>query len=354
MSGTKVGKPVIVAAGYAALDSVDFDSRISHHAGGTAVNVAAILSWLGWEAHIAALIGDDPAGRRLVADLKQAHINLDHLVQQNTVQTPQVIHEIADGRHRFRFRCPECGRRFPRSRPLPDEEANTLLGDIEDAAVFFFDRANGATLMLADAFRHRGALVVFEPSVNGSAAVMQRATELAHVVKFSDDRLSVIWSELPAPKSNQAQVVTRGEHGAVARIGKTRWAESAAFDAQVIDPGGAGDWTTAGLLYELDGKTNFDGERLVESLRFGQALAALNCEWPGARGLSEHRSAKAAVSDARRLLRAAPRRAPDSSSRRRTRRHTDACPSCLAPHEMTGTHRSSKRRSRSSSPTLRT
>ncbi len=323
--------PRLLAAGYAALDTICHEGRIAHRAGGTATNVATILSWLGWETQLVAVIGDDPAGRRLRAELKKIGVGLDLLSCIAGARTPQIIHEIESGMHRFLFRCPGCGRRFPRSRPLSKARAAEVLDQLGDVDVFFFDRANPGTLALAESLRDRGALVVFEPSVPAQSPAMQRAAGLAHLIKFSDEGLSALWSKLPAHAVDQVQVVTRGEHGAVARIGGASWVESIAFAAETVDPCGAGDWTTAGMLYELDGNKTFDEYELVESLRLGQALAALNCEWPGARGLLEHTTPGEALSDATSLIRARPRRRPNSSSRRRTRRSGDMCDACLDP-----------------------
>ena len=53
-----------------------------------------------------------------------------------------------------------------------------------------------------------------------------------------------------------------------------------------MDTGGAGDWTTAGFLLKSATRgTRIDGPGVADALRFGQALAALNCATPGARGL---------------------------------------------------------------------
>jgi fructokinase len=326
--------PRLLAAGYTTLDTVRHNGRIAHRAGGTAANVAAILAWLGWDTQLAAGIGADPAARCLSAELKGLGVGLDLLTHDPETRTPQVIHEIENGSHHFLFRCPECGRRFPRSRPLSKARAAAALDALDDVDVFFFDRANPGTLNLADGLRNRGALVVFEPSAAGRSATMERAAELAQIIKLSDDRLSVLWSALPAPTPNQVQVVTRGEHGAVARIGEGAWVESTAFAADTVDPGGAGDWTTAGLLYQVRADKEFDEHDLVGALRLGQALAALNCEWPGARGLIDHATPSEALSEAKRLLGAKPRRRPTPARRRRARHRSNTCGACLDPHPV--------------------
>jgi fructokinase len=59
---------------------------------------------------------------------------------------------------------------------------------------------------------------------------------------------------------------------------------------QVRDTAGAGDWCTAGLLYALHSarmSTELSTLAVATALRFGQALAALNCMHSGARGLAK-------------------------------------------------------------------
>jgi fructokinase len=321
----------MIAAGYAALDTILYNGRLAHRAGGTAANVAAILAWLGWETRLAAQIGDDTAGRRLAADLKQAGVEVCHVIRQADARTPQIIHEVWEGRHRFLLECPECGRKFARSRPLSISNASTLLEAIDEADVYFFDRANAGTLALAENFNRRGALIVFEPSIAGRTELTSRAIELATIVKISEDRLGILGDDLLWSSRNQIQIVTRGSRGAIVRRGQKVIRETAAFPVRVVDPGGAGDWTTAGVLFGLKGCNRFSTENLIEALRFGQALAALNCEWPGARSLLEHRSMKEAIVDARRLLRAVPTRGNEPIARRWSRRRKNVCFACLAP-----------------------
>ena len=59
------------------------------------------------------------------------------------------------------------------------------------------------------------------------------------------------------------------------------------------DAAGAGDWCTAGILSRLarGGLTGFrriSFEKLQDALRYGQALAAWNCGFEGARGGMSH------------------------------------------------------------------
>lgn len=321
-------RPRLVAAGYAVLDTIIHNGEFSHQAGGTAGNVAAILGALGWESYLAGVIGNDRPGRRLVADLERAGVRSDYMVQEANVATPQVVHEVRNGSHSFLFHCPQCGRRLPRSVPLSTVHGRTLLQGLDAPETFFFDRANSGAVTLAEEFRAQGALVVFEPSSGRQSAAMRRATDLADIIKVSHERRGAV-SMLSIPTADQVQIITQGEQGALVRIGGNLSMRSAALEACVVDPGGAGDWTTAGLLYKLGGRRDVDQDELMEALRFGQALGALSCEWPGARGLLGRQAPREIVADAARLVASRPRTGAFSNGRSGGSDSDYGCEACL-------------------------
>ena len=84
----------------------------------------------------------------------------------------------------------------------------------------------------------------------------------------------------------------RGMRFKLRRANNTR-SEWKAIDAYGVkhlkDAAGAGDWCTAGIIHSLGRGgalqlENMAEDELIEALRFGQALAALNCCFEGARG----------------------------------------------------------------------
>src|SRR5262249_37897612 len=140
----------------------------------------------------------------------------------------------------------------------------------------------------------RGAVVFFEPSGIGNPLLFRQAWEAAHVVKYSHERLSDL-PEVGVKDGPRLLVETLGEAGLrfcnrLADRGATTWEEAPAFPvADFKDAAGSGDWCTAGLLDRvgrggLEGLLRVSADRLREALRFGQALAAWNCGFEGARG----------------------------------------------------------------------
>jgi len=319
--------PSVLASGYTALDVVRTPESTWLRAGGTAVNVAANLAFLGWKAAVVATIGDDDAGRRVASDLEKDGVDTSGLELRRGARTPVVVHEIQDGDHRFRFGCRDCGRPYARHRPLVEDAAIRLAHQVGPADVFFFDRASTGTLRLACAQAQAGAVVVYEPASEGRARLHRRALQIAEIVKYSREQLP----ERRGLDASAGKVVieTDGAAGARFRVGEGAWHRSPAYAVDARDAGGAGDWMTAIVLDALRG-----GSRLVRDVRsavkLGQGYAALSCLFPGARTMSTQLDAKQVGSRVSAIMAG---REPDVSASRSPGAmfDRDNCPACLLP-----------------------
>jgi fructokinase len=197
-------------------------------------------------------------------------------------------------RHSFSWRCPSCGTPFPLYKPILVSAAETISPKLGSPQVFFFDRVSPGALYLARACAERGAIVFFEPSSVSNTLLFRQAWEIAHVVKYSHERLSEL-PEVGVDDGPRLLVETLGGAGLrfCNRIASRRsavWEESPGFPvANLKDAAGSGDWCTAGFLSQVGGE-GFAGMLRVtagglrKALRFGQALAAWNCGFEGARG----------------------------------------------------------------------
>ncbi len=297
------GPPSIVCAGYTPLDIVRTPTGLAgRRAGGTAANVAAILAFLGWNSTLAGQVGADRAGDELVADLAAVGVSIDQLKRVNDAQTARLVHDVRPEGHFFNYRCPECGSRFPRNRPLTLQRAEECAGVCPSPTVFFFDRANAGTLFLAETYAQAGSVVVFEPSVPANAELLARAVSVADVVKHSDDRSVGGLPDLHLrARKGQVRIVTHGAEGLEVRVGSGRPRRIPALATLAVDTGGAGDWATAGFLARAARAQRIDPDVVDDALRFGQALAAVNCATVGARGLMRLKP-EAARRRARRVL----------------------------------------------------
>ena len=319
----------VLSVGYVVLDVLIHERGIGHSAGGTAGNVAANLSYFGWESSLAALYGDDPAGSHLKADLKRAGVSTRNLLRRTDMTTPVVIHEVNNGSHRFKFGCPECGRKFSKFHAIPRSAACELMS-AEPPDVLFLDRVSSAAIILAKHVRGSGGMVVFEPSIPSDSRRFRELLHLAHIVKVSSDRLDM--SSPLLEHATPLQIYTAAAEGSFWRKNGGRWKHVRGCEISVIDAGGAGDWMTAALLASMPSiaPSELADIDFEAPLGYAQAVAAVSCQVLGARGLSSAvgREDLDAIVE---LLLGQPRQISSSRSHRPSKsRRRAACSACLA------------------------
>ena len=299
---TTVTRPKVFGTGLIALDLVvgpDPETPVRSWAGGTCGNVLSILAYLGWDAYPIARMDDDVASDRVRADMKRWRVRLEWANCAPTTHTPMIVQEIRrkrDGRtgHRFSWLCPRCGTWLPPFKAITVDAVERVKQALTGTSVFFMDRLSRGILTLAAEASARGALVVFEPSSKSTDKLMAEAIALAHVVKYADHRLDRIRGVMASGSATLLEMHTLGDQGLKYRHRLRRevssWMHLEAIPAPwVADTCGAGDWCTAGLIAKaaVGGREGFRraGARGVRAaLRYGQALAAWNCGFEGARG----------------------------------------------------------------------
>ena len=282
-----------LGVGLVSIDVVKTSGDIFAAAGGSCGNVVAILAWFGWDALPVGRIGCDWAGEYVKHDLGSVGVDTALLLEERRVQTPIIFQRFVEERngrrrHRFSLVCPECGQWLPRYRAITLRQAAEIMEERDPPNTLYFDRVSPGSLRLAQWARDCGALIVFEPSSIGDERQFQRAIGLCHVLKYSDESLGHV-ADLGDVELPVLVVETRGAEGLRFRW-RRRWRELEGFHSRKFrDAAGSGDWCSAGLIHMLGigGKKGIaENSRVdvVEALRFGQALAAVNCCFEGARG----------------------------------------------------------------------
>lgn len=285
--------PICVGAGFIALDIIEGRHGDFATVGGSCGNVMSILSWLGWDVKPIGRLRNDVAGEYIKQELDAAGVDTTWISIGEKGESPIVIQkfvENADGqrRHRYSLTCPDCKGWLPRFRPTTIAHATEAMASLDAPAIYYFDRTSPATLKLAQWAKDTGAIIVFEPSSIGDEGRFQKAVDLCHVLKFSDERFSNLPDLLEA-ESPKIIIQTAGADGLDVRW-KGSWTRLPAFKAPVVeDAAGSGDWCTAALIHGLgnaraSGLSNLRKGNLMRILRLGQAMAAVNCAFEGARG----------------------------------------------------------------------
>jgi fructokinase len=293
---------IVVGTGLLALDAVtsaDSSIPVRYWAGGTCGNVLIALSYLGWTAQPIARLAKDNATELLLSDLRQWKVSDRFIRVEKDGSTPIIVQRItrdSEGRvrHSFSWRCTSCGARYPGYKPELLTVAEAIAPKLNNVSVFFFDRVSAASLLLAKAAAESGAVVAFEPSGIGNPIQFRQAWEIAHIVKYSHERLSD-FPELDVDTNPQLVIETLGDAGL--RYRRSRggskpgsWIESKAIAVDLVqDTAGSGDWCTAGLLakiaaYGRAGLVRASDQEIANAIKYGQALAAWNCQFEGARG----------------------------------------------------------------------
>ena len=294
--------PRVIGTGLIALDIVVGERSgrvVGAWAGGTCGNVLAILAWLGWEAYPVARMNGDAASERVCGDLAQWGVHLDWAKCLPAAHTPMVVQrnvEETGGRrnHRFVWSCHNCGSRLPRFKAITRDAVKVIEPEIGGTSVFFFDRPSRGTLTLAAAAAARGAVVMFEPSGNCNVELMTEAISVAHIVKYAEGWPARVYRRHEDGATPLLEIHTLGEGGLRYRhrFGRrvSRWVHRSAFSvSRLEDACGSGDWCTAGLIARVAvgghaGLVRAGARGVGAALTYGQALAAWNCGFQGARG----------------------------------------------------------------------
>ena len=312
--------PTALGTGLIALDVVintDHKSRPHLYAGGTCGNVLTILSYLGWQSYPVARLSSDAAAKVVINDFKKWGIKMDFAHLHPLSDTPIVIERIKrlqSGHviHRFSWTCPNCGAWLPGYKPVLATSIRNITPKLGTPKVFFFDRLSRGAIELAKACANLGAVIVFEPSGMGDPSLFAEALDYVHILKYSNERMNEM-SGKETVSGPFLIIETLGADGLryrseLPRCKSASWQTATSCKVgELKDAAGAGDWCTAGILHViashgLEGLQNVTKEDLQRAISFGQAMAAWNCQYEGARGGMYHVDAQTFRAEVSRIL----------------------------------------------------
>lgn len=295
-------KPIWVGTGLVALDVIIDENNGEPQkvlAGGSCGNISAIISYLGFDSYPIARLKKNLATKLLIDDLRKFKVKQSLITETDDGSTPIIIQRIKKDKsgnpiHRFEFKDPESGAWLPSYKPVLSANVPTIVKTQKLASVFYFDRINRGSIDFAKYYKSQGALIYFEPSSVGEIKLFEECLQIADVVKFSTDRITNYEQLFPKQKV-ALEIQTLGKDGVRFRFNHNlkakSWVNSKGnLIENILDASGAGDWLSAGILLKI-GSNGVKGfkeaskEEILEAIKYGQTLGALNCLSNGARGL---------------------------------------------------------------------
>lgn len=287
---------ICVGAGLISLDILIKDEGIrpvSYYVGGTCGNIMMILSYMGWSTYPIARLDNSKYTDRLLADMHKHNVNTEYISTDNG-STPVIIQRNIidkDGHPTHKFECRGSnGRFYLNFSSLTKKQAQDILSEIDIVPnVFFFDRVSPAIIDMAKEFKVKGALIYFEPSCKISEKHFDECVELADIIKFADQRISD--TSYFDSISNTIIIQTLGDKGLKFRY-NSQWIDLPPIrNNNVIDTVGAGDWTSAALIYQLGGYSrqlilqSANSKEMKVLLKKAQKIGSMSCSYDGARGM---------------------------------------------------------------------
>ena len=256
---------------------VETRASISTQGGGAAANVASWLAVSGTSAHLIARVGDDPAGRTVLAELDRFGVEHSHKIIPDAHTGVVVVLVDALGE---RTMFPDSGANSGLSPddlpPLDDVTAVYLSGY---PLVNLMSR-QGALEILGIVIE-MGLPVIFDPSTVGvlldvGLKQVREWLTMVDVVVLNEEEAHFL-SGKNNPVDAAAEllqltplvVIKRGGNGALAQARGSALVQIPAIDVEVVDTTGAGDAFAAGFIKGWIAKNE-----LVDSLQSGAELAA--------------------------------------------------------------------------------
>jgi len=301
-------KATLISSGYIPLDLITPLNPIGdpfYFAGGTTGNVSSMLSNLGgWDVFPVAHLRDDKIGDIIYQDLSSWGVNTKFIYKDALGSSPIIIqhNEFSDKlgqacRHKFDIHCPNCGQLLPDFQSISSKTVSQILEHLPKPDVFFFDRVSPAILTLARWASEQGALIFFEPFEvrKGREDIYVEAIEIAHILKYSSEQKKFFGDLLLSNRGGLLEVETLGDKGLLFGLRKDvqsqfEWKKLPIYNPpQLIDAVGSGDWCSTFLIAGV-GRHGFEGFKTLNiqdielALKQGQAAAAWNCQFLGARG----------------------------------------------------------------------
>jgi len=293
-------RPEVVVYGSAALDIYGFMESLpepegstyieetSRHPGGMGANVAVALSRLGVPTAFVGKVGSDPAGRMLLDALRKNNVDVsDVIAARLTSLRTYILTDRERKRRLLTFGSPEAAMSL--TSPTEIDWNTTKKSKIVYISEVFLE----VSPMLASFAKSQGKMVIYRPGIH----YLRLGIEKIHSVLENTDIFIMNqagWNALRGSSKAKMEttddvlkhgpstiIVTKGPGGCMVYTREEQFNMPVPRDLtarfKVLDPTGAGDSFTAGVIKGL-----LEGWDLKRAIVYGQVAAAITCSRMGA------------------------------------------------------------------------
>ncbi|MDD7568471.1 MAG: aminoimidazole riboside kinase [[Actinobacillus] rossii] len=275
----------------------DGDMHYLKCAGGAPANVAVGVARLGVPSAFIGRVGKDPLGEFMQQTLHNEAVNTDYMYLDPDHRTSTVVVGLDKGERSFTFMVNPSADQFLSVSDLPEFKTGEWLHCCSIALIN--EPTRTTTLTAMKNIRTAGGKVSFDPNLRESLwksqaemiEVVNQAVELADVLKFSEEELTLLtgtntlekaFEKVTALYPEKLIIVTMGKDGALFNLnGHSEIV--AGKGLQPVDTTGAGDAFVGGLLAGLSLNDNWQTlDVLKQIIRQANACGALATTAKGA------------------------------------------------------------------------
>lgn len=270
------------------------DKVIAEEVGGTCGNVMCLLSYFGLEAYPQVSLDDSPEGKKIAEDLERYGCDMRFVTntQDGGTTLLRVTHKLnPDGSPKISVKAGSPGgSRFPRRKFLrARDQAPAFVEKLTSEFIpdfYFFDSPVAGHRYVARELRTMGTTVYFEPSSVSTKADLE-CISLSDIIKFSDE--NVPDTSFADSFNNKLFVQTCGKDGLCFKLRDGEWKTLPGIpNDNIVDTEGAGDWTTAAIIWGIvrNGKpfVELNEEDIVPILTEAQHFASEKISYLGSKG----------------------------------------------------------------------
>ncbi|RMI41945.1 sugar kinase [Streptomyces triticirhizae] len=231
---------------------------------GAESNVAAGLARLGHRSRWLGRVGDDPAGRAVLAKLRSDGIDTSYAIVDSSAFTGMLVRDSHPARaiDVQYYRAGSAASRLRADELRPEALAGARLLHVTGITPMLSGTTREATERLFELARDAGALVSFDPNIRLKVGPPERWREVvgpllerADLVLAGEDELELLHPDEPTESARRrllasgagAVVIKHRDKSASCHTADGAWRQEA-FTVPVVDPVGAGDAFAVGFL----------------------------------------------------------------------------------------------------------